>query len=90
MVWVAPDSPPIVNMATNPRAKSIGVLSRRSPPQVVASQLRIMIPVGTEIRMVEAAKAVFATGPSPVANMWWAHTPQLMKPMATPEKTATA
>src|SRR5437660_6890787 len=90
MVWVAPESPPMVNMATNPKAKSMGVLSRRSPPQVVASQFRIMMPVGTEIKMVEAAKAVLATGPNPTANMWWAHTPQLMKPMATSEKRANA
>ena len=60
------------------------------PPQIVASQLKIMMPVGTEIRMVDTAKAVLATGPRPTANMWWAHTPQPMKPMATPEKTATA
>ncbi len=26
-------------------------------------------------------------GPMPETNMWWAHTPKPMKPMATPEKT---
>ena len=26
-------------------------------------------------------------GPRPEANMWWAHTPQPMKPMAMPENT---
>ena len=29
-------------------------------------------------------------GPRPEANMWWAHTPQPMKPMARPEKTTNA
>ena len=36
---------------------------------------------------VDRAKAEFATGPRPVANMWCAHTPHPMKPMAMPEKT---
>ena len=63
MAWVTPDRPPMVNMAMKPRAKSIGVFNRRSPPQVVASQLKIFTPVGTAMNIVEAAKAELATGP---------------------------
>ena len=36
---------------------------------------------------VEMPNAVFATGPSPAAYMWWTHTPNPMKPIATPENT---
>ncbi len=53
------------------------------------SQLKIFTPVGMAISMVDSPNAEIATGPSPVANMWWAHTPQPMKPMAMPEKTTT-
>jgi hypothetical protein len=31
--------------------------------------------------------AVFATGPSPTANMWCAQTPKPMNPIAIPENT---
>ncbi len=36
---------------------------------------------------VEIPNAVLATGPSPTANMWCAHTPNPMKPIAMPLKT---
>ncbi len=39
------------------------------------------------MNMVESAKAATEMGPRPEANMWWAHTPQPMKPMAMPETT---
>ena len=39
------------------------------------------------MNVVERPNAVFATGPSPTANMWWAQTPQPMNPMAMPEST---
>src|SRR2546423_651655 len=59
----------MVNIAMKPRANSIGVLKWRSPPHVVASQLKIFTPVGTAMNIVETAKAEFATGPNPTANM---------------------
>ena len=34
-----------------------------------------------------AEKAATLSGPSPLANMWCAHTPQPRNPMATPENT---
>ena len=37
--------------------------------------------------IVEMPKAVFATGPRPMANMWCAHTPNPMNPIAMPQKT---
>ena len=42
-----PERPPIVNSAMKPSAKSIGVSKMRFPRQVVASQLKILTPVGT-------------------------------------------
>jgi hypothetical protein len=51
--------------------------------------LKIFTPVGTAMNMVEALNADVATGPRPEANMWCAHTPHPMNPMAIPEKTIT-
>ena len=42
-----PERPPIVNIAMKPSANSIGVSKWMFPRQVVASQLKILIPVGT-------------------------------------------
>ena len=72
-----------------PSAKSIAVLSLTAPRHTVASQLKIFTPVGTAMIIVESANAEIATGPRPVANMWWAQTPQPMKPIAIPENTTT-
>ena len=57
------------------------------PPHMVAIQLRIFTPVGTAMNIVDSEKAATEIGPMPEANMWWAHTPQPMKPMAMPENT---
>ena len=63
--------------------KSIGSSKRILPPYMVASQLKILIPVGTAMSIVEMTKKVLAVGLIPTANMWCAHTPTLMKPIAT-------
>ena len=86
---MTPDSPPMMNMAMNPTANRSGALKLIWPPQSVAIQLKIFTPVGTAMSMVEIANAEFATGPRPTANMWWAHTPQPMIPIAIPEYTTT-
>jgi hypothetical protein len=85
--WVTPESPPMVNCDTTPTAKSIGTENLRLPRHSVPIQLKIFTPVGTAMNMVESENAATDTGPDAEANMWWAHTPQPMKPMATPEKT---
>ena len=66
---------------------SIGVVNVSLPPHMVAIQLRIFTPVGTAMNIVDTEKAATEMGPRPEANMWWAHTPQPMKPMAMPENT---
>ena len=79
----------MTNIVTKPIAKSIGGSNRNRPPHMVASQLKIFTPVGTAMNIVETANAELATGPRPVANMWCAHTPNPMKPIAIPESTTT-
>jgi hypothetical protein len=53
---IIPVKPPIVNNTKNPKAKSKGVLYISLPPQIVANQLNILIPVGTAIIIVAAIK----------------------------------
>ena len=77
----------MVNIATSAVENIIGVSKRTLPPHIVATQLRIFTPVGTAMNIVVAANAATETGPSPDTNMWCAHTPQPMKPIAMPEKT---
>ena len=71
------------NWKRNPRQNSIGVANRIFPPQRVASQLKILMPVGTATSRVEAAKKALPAGAMPTVNMWCAHTPRPMKAMAT-------
>ncbi len=80
----------MVNCTTRPIAKSIAVVNHSRPPHMVAIQLMIFTPVGTAMNMVVSENTVTEMGPRPDANMWWAHTPQPMKPMAAPEKTTKA
>ena len=77
----------MVNIATRPIENSIGVVNCSLPPHMVAIQLRIFTPVGTAMNIVDSENAATEIGPMPEANMWWAHTPQPMKPMAMPENT---
>lgn len=51
-----PVNPPIVKRKMNPIAQSIGVLYLATDPWIVASHLKILIPVGIAITMVAAVK----------------------------------
>jgi hypothetical protein len=51
-----PVRPPKVNRNIKPFANNIGVLSTMLPPNIVAIQLNIFIPVGTAIIIVAAVK----------------------------------
>src|SRR6266487_1931468 len=84
-----PVSPPIVNTAMNPSAKSIGVSKLMFPRHVVASQLKIFTPVGTATASDVIMKNDCSQTGSPTANMWCAHTSSEKKPMPTVEN-ATA
>src|SRR5438270_12924135 len=71
---MTPLRPPMVNMATKVSAIRMGVVSLTEPPYVVEIQLKILMPVGTAISIVLAAKNEIAMGPRPVVNIWCAHT----------------
>src|SRR3972149_5516590 len=86
MECITPVNPPTTNIEMKPTAKYSGVFRLMDPPHNVPSQLKILMPVGTAIRIVDTPKAAFAIAPRPVVYMWCAHTPQLMKAMAMPEK----
>ena len=77
----------MVNILITPMAKSIGAENLIRPPHMVANQLSIFTPVGTAINIVESEKAATESGPMPEVNIWWAHTPHPINPMAIPEKT---
>ena len=49
--------------------KSIGVSKRILPPHIVASQLKILMPVGTPMTIVAIMKNVFAADDIPIVNM---------------------
>src|SRR5215467_1339676 len=59
MPSITPVRPAIKNWKRNPMQKSIGGSKRSLPPYIVASQLKILIPVGTATRKVEVAKKIF-------------------------------
>jgi hypothetical protein len=46
----------VVNKAMKPTAHSIGALNSMEPPHMVASQLKILMPVGTAMTKVAAVK----------------------------------
>ena len=77
----------MVNIATNPTAKSIGVVIWIEAFHRVADQLSTFTPVGMAISIVKAAKTLLAIGPIPTANMWWAQTVKPRNPIEMPEKT---
>ena len=51
-----PVNPPNVNRKMKPLANNIGVVKTILPPNIVAIQLKILIPVGTAIIIVAAVK----------------------------------
>jgi len=51
-----PVKPPNVNKKMKPFANSIGVFKTILPPNIVAIQLKILIPVGTAIIIVALVK----------------------------------
>ena len=86
---ITPLNPPIMNIAMNPTAKSIGVFTSIEPFHMVAIQLNIFTPVGTAMAMVVSANTELATGPRPTVNIWWLHTIHPMNPIITPDSTTT-
>jgi hypothetical protein len=53
---ITPVTPPIVKRKINATANNIGRRRLSEPPHIVASQLKILIPVGTAMIIVAAVK----------------------------------
>ena len=68
---IIPVIPPIVNVIIVPRAKTIGVLRTIDPPVIVASQLKIFMPVGTATSIVVNITIKRNNGSAPDVNIWW-------------------
>src|SRR4051794_34087133 len=74
--------PPMTNVERNPHAKYRGVFVMICPRHSVASQLKILMPVGTAIANEESMKNARTTVDVGVANMWCAHTSMPRNAMA--------
>src|ERR687889_98166 len=77
---ITPEMPPSVNIVRKPSANSIGVSRWMTPRQSVASQEKILIPVGTAMIAVVTIIGMRIHDCMPDTNMWWAHT---VKPSTT-------
>jgi hypothetical protein len=71
---MTPVTPPMVNKTIKPKVNSNGVLKFNQPPQIVANQEKILIPVGTAITIVAAVKYALVSTSKPTVNIWCAHT----------------
>src|SRR3982074_2139160 len=69
-----PESPPMMNMATNAIALSIAVVYWSRPPHIVPSQLKTLMADGMAIIIVESMNVAPRAGFMPDWNMWWPHT----------------
>src|SRR3954462_2741881 len=78
--------PPSVNIVMKPSAKSMGVLRWMTPLHSVASQEKILMPVGTAISIVVIIIGIRSHENMPDTNMWWAQTVKPRITIATSEK----
>ena len=83
---ITPLIPPSVNVDRKPRANSIGVSRCRTPRHSVASQEKILIPVGTAMIAVVIAIGMRIQAAMPEVNMWWAQTVKPRPTIASSEK----
>lgn len=66
---ITPVSPPTVNKKMNPKAHRKAGLKENCVPCNVASQLKILIPVGTAIIIVEDVKYARVSTSMPTVNI---------------------
>ena len=84
---IIPETPPIVNKKIKPIVKSKGGLKFIHPPQMVANQLKILMPVGTAIIIVAEVKYALVSTSKPTVNIWWAQTKKPKIPIDTIAQT---
>ncbi len=75
-----------MNIVRKPSAKSIGVSRWITPFHSVASQEKILMPVGTAMIAVVIIIGTRIHDCMPDTNMWWAHTVKPSTTMASSEK----
>lgn len=78
---IIPVKPPAVNRKINPRAHIIDNSNLIRPPCNVASQLKILMPVGIAIIIVAAVKYARVSTSRPTVNIWCAQTINPRKPI---------
>src|SRR5262245_9293731 len=72
-----PERPPMMNIDTNDKANSMGVVNWMRPPQIVPSQLKTLMALGKAIIIVETMNVIPSQGFMPDMNMW---CPQTINP----------
>jgi len=77
-----PVRPPIVNRNTKPNAHRQAALYVIRVPYIVASHLKILIPVGTAMIIVADVKYARVSTSIPTVNIWCAHTTNPSSPIA--------
>ena len=70
-----PDTPPITNTKMKPAKNRNGVENAGRPVEMVPSQEKMEIALGTAMMIDTALKKDSAIGGKPVANIWCSHTP---------------
>ena len=82
----APVRPPIMNRNTSPSAHKQAALYVVRVPYIFASNLKILIPVGTAMIIVAFVKHARVSTSIPTVNMWCARTTYPTNPVAVMAK----
>ncbi len=80
-----PVTPPMMKLLTKPMENSIGAVSRSFPFHIVVIQLNVFTADGIAMANETAMNEARRRGSMPVANMWWAQTPNESTPIASVE-----
>ncbi len=83
---ITPEIPPSTNIVRKPSAQSMGVSSFSTPRHSVASQEKILMPVGTAMIAVVTIIGMRIQLCMPETNMWCAQTVKPSTTMASSEK----
>jgi hypothetical protein len=75
-----------VNSNTNPNDHKLLALYYNCDPYIVASHLKILIPVSTAMIIVAAVKYARVSTSIPTVNTWCAHTTNPSSPIASMAK----
>ena len=83
---ITPEIPPSMNIVRNPSAHSIGVSRCSTPRHSVASQEKILMPVGIAMITVVIIIGMRIQSGMPDTNMWCAQTVKPSTTIASSEK----